>query len=69
VHLLVCELHRFHTKFVQKMKTHILCSTKFLLENGAVYGVTGKTIVDARRPYGNMAHAHCMLVTQGHKHA
>ena len=53
----------FHTKVVEKIKTHILCSVTFF-GNRAVYEImwekyrrVGQTTDD------NMAHAHCMLDT------
>jgi len=50
----------FQTKLVEEIKTHILCSVFFLIENRAVYEIMGET------KYGqatddNMALAHCML--------
>jgi hypothetical protein len=35
----------FHRKFVQKIKTHILCSVTFFLENRAVYEKMWQNIV------------------------
>jgi len=37
-------------KNLQKIKTHILCSTIFFFENRAVYGVMYKNIVQPVRP-------------------
>jgi len=44
-------------KFVEKIKTHILCSVIFFFENLAVYEITWKSMVD------NMAYANSMLDT------
>jgi hypothetical protein len=61
-----------HTKAVEKIKTHILCSVTFFL-NRAVYEIMWKNVVQPDRPQmaiwrmriacwiDNMAHAHCML--------
>jgi hypothetical protein len=35
----------FQTNFVEKIKTHILCSVTFFFENRAVYEKTWKNIV------------------------
>jgi hypothetical protein len=40
----------FHTKFVEKIKTHILCSITFFFENRAVYEIMWKNIVQRGRP-------------------
>jgi hypothetical protein len=41
----------FQTEFVEKIKTHILCSvTFFFLENRAVYEIMWKNIVEPDRP-------------------
>jgi hypothetical protein len=39
----------FHTKVVQKIKTHILCSVTFFFENRTVYGIM-ENIVERGRP-------------------
>jgi len=39
----------FQTKVVEKLKTHILCSTTFS-ENRAIYEITWKTVVERGRP-------------------
>ena len=57
------EWEMFQTKFVQKIKTHILCSITFffppescrLWDNVDIYCTAGHATDD------NMAHAHCML--------
>jgi hypothetical protein len=54
----------FQTKFVEKIKTHILCSVTFFSENRAVYEIMWKKYCRAGQATdGNMAHAHCMLDT------
>ena len=40
----------FQTEFVQKIKTHILCSVTFFFENHAVYEKKWKNIVERGRP-------------------
>jgi len=40
----------FKTKVVDNLKTHILCSMSFSLENRAVYGMTWKKFVQPDRP-------------------
>jgi hypothetical protein len=56
------------TNFVQKMKTHILCSKTFFFkschwwDNVGKYGRAGEAADD------NMAHAQCMLHNYGYKH-
>ena len=58
----------FQTKFVQKIKTHVLCSTAFFFENRAVYEIMWKNIAEAGQATGNsMARANCMLVVEGYK--
>ena len=56
------EWEMFETKVVEKIKTHILRSIIFLLENRAVYKIMWKNIVKRVRPQ-TMTHAHCMLDT------
>jgi len=51
----------FQTKFVEKIKTHILCSVTFF-ENKAVYQKLCKNIVVWGRAH-DMMHAHCLLDT------
>ena len=52
----------FHTKQVDKIKTHILCSvTFFFFENRVVYEITWKNIAQrGRGTDDNKARAHCM---------
>jgi hypothetical protein len=50
----------FHTKVVEKIKTHILFSTVFFSENRAVYEIMWKNMVEPDRPqmtilYGALA--------------
>ena len=40
----------FHTKVVEKIKTHILCSVIFSSENRAVYEKMWKNAVEQGRP-------------------
>jgi len=56
----------FHTKAVEKIKIHILCTiTFFSFENRAVYEIMWKNIVQPDGPqmviYSYTAHALCML--------
>jgi len=53
----------FRTKVVEKIRTHVLCSTTFFFENRAVCEKIWKNIVERRRPYDNVAHGNCMLDT------
>ena len=56
------EWEMFQKKFVEKIKTHVLCSATLfrqscrLWESVEKYGTAGQTA-------DNMAHAHCMLDT------
>ena len=50
----------FQTKFVDKIKTHILYSVTFL-ENRAIYVVMWKNTVESDRGHDDMAHPHCLL--------
>jgi hypothetical protein len=40
----------FQTKFVEKSRTHILCSVTFFFENRVVYEIMWKNIVETDRP-------------------
>jgi len=40
----------FHTKVVEKIKTHILCSVTFFLENSTIYEVMWKNTVEWGSP-------------------
>jgi hypothetical protein len=40
----------FQTKFVEELKTHILCSVTFFSENHTVYEITWKIMVQLERP-------------------
>jgi hypothetical protein len=52
----------FQTKFVEKIKTHILYSVTFFSENRVVYGKMRKNLVErVQATDDNMAHARCML--------
>ena len=54
-------MRKFSDKFVEKIKTHVLCSVTyfFFLENRPVYEIMRKSLV---------AHVHCMLDTYGCKY-
>jgi hypothetical protein len=52
----------FQTNFVEKIRTHILCSVKFF-ENHAFYEIMWKNILERSRSQMAMAHARCMLDT------
>ena len=56
----------FQTKVVEKSKTHIFVFTFFFSENRAVYNVE-EYCRNEQATDDNMAHAHCMLDTQGYK--
>jgi len=61
----------FHTKVVEELKTHILCSITFLflLRNRAVYEIMwNKQCRAGQATYDNMTHADCMLNTSGYKY-
>ena len=61
------ELEMCQAKFVGKLQTHISYSIIFL--SRAFYEIRRKNLAEADRPQmTNMAHAHCMLDTQGYKH-
>jgi hypothetical protein len=40
----------FHTKVIEKIKTHILCSITFFFENRAIYDIMEKNIEEQGRP-------------------
>jgi hypothetical protein len=46
----------FYTKVVEKIKTHILCSITFFLENRAVYGKMPKNLA---KPEGRQMTSQC----------
>ena len=58
----------FQTKVVQKIKTHILCSVTFPPKSCRLWDNVGKYCREGQDRDGNMAHAHCMMDTQGYKH-
>jgi len=43
-------MRNIQTKFVEKIKTHILCSVNFSFENRAVYEIMWKYMVQPHRP-------------------
>jgi len=52
----------FRAKVVEKIKTHILCSVTFFLEDRAVYEKTWKKYCRGTQATDdNVAHAHCTL--------
>ena len=59
----------FQTTFVEKIKTHVLCSVTYfqklcrLRDNVEKYDRTGQATDD------NMAHVYCMLDNSDHTHA
>jgi len=55
----------FHTKFVEKIKTHILCSVFFFRKSCSLWDNVGKYCRAGQGTDGSMAHAHCMLETEG----
>jgi hypothetical protein len=59
------------TKVVEEMKTHFMFSNFFFsFENRAVCEIMWRNIVErGQATDDNMAHAHCMLDTEGYKHA
>jgi hypothetical protein len=52
----------FQIELVQNIKTHILRSTTFFSENGAIYEIVEKHGIQDTSD--NMAHALCMLITK-----
>jgi hypothetical protein len=59
------EWEMFQTKFVEKIKTHILCSVTFFppLKSCRLWDNVEKYCRAGQATDGNMAHAHCMLDT------
>jgi hypothetical protein len=55
------KLQIIQTKFVEEIKSHILCSVTFLSKNHSVYDKMWKNIVDR----SNTAHAHYTQDTYG----
>jgi hypothetical protein len=51
-------------KVVEKIKTHILGSVHFFLENLAIYEVMWTNMAQPDRPQMSTAHSHCMLDKQ-----
>ena len=52
----------FHTKVVEKIKTHILCSVTFFPKIVPFFEIMWKKYFRAGQPTDdNMARAHCML--------
>jgi hypothetical protein len=63
------EWKMFHTNFVEKIRTHILCSVTFFLHKLCRLWDHAEKYRRARQATDdNMAHAHCMLVAKGYKY-
>jgi len=58
----------FQTKFVEKIKTHILCSVTFFWKSYRLWDNVEKYCRAGQVTDDNMAHAHFILDTQGYKH-
>jgi hypothetical protein len=57
------------TKALEGIKTHILRSLIIFSKNRAVYEIMwGKFCRAGQATDGNMAHAYCVLDTEGYKH-
>jgi len=56
------------TKVVENIKTHVLCSVTFFWKQSHLWVNVEKYCGAVQNTDCNMAHAHCMLDTQGHKH-
>jgi len=54
------EWEMFHTKVVEQINTHTLCSIIFFL-NRAIYDIMWKNAVEQSRPYDYTVRVHCML--------
>jgi hypothetical protein len=57
----------FKTKFVEKLETHILCSVTFIRKSCRLWDNMDKYSREGQVTYGNMAHAQCMLGTEGYR--
>ena len=57
----------FQTKFVEKIKTHILSSVTFFRKSYRLWGNVEKYSRAGQATDDNMAHAHCMLDNKGYK--
>ena len=59
----------YQTEFVEKIKTHILCSITFFFRKSCrLWDNVEKYCRAGQSTDGNMAHAHCVLHTSGYKH-
>jgi hypothetical protein len=56
------------TEFVEKIKTHILCSVNFLRKSCRLWENVEKCDTAGQVTGDKMAHAHCVLDTQDHRH-
>jgi hypothetical protein len=54
---------KLQTKYVEKIKTHILCSNAFSRKSYRLWNNVGKYGTARQAIYENVAHAHCMLAT------
>ena len=57
----------FQTKVVQKIKTHILCSVAFFRKSCHLWDNVGKYCSAGQATDDDIAHAHCVVDTKGHK--
>ena len=57
----------FETKVVEKITTRVLCTVTLSLKLCHLLDMW-KNTVEMGRPNANVAHAHCMLDTQGYKY-
>jgi hypothetical protein len=57
----------FQAKAVEKIKTHLSCTNNYFFEKCYLWDNVKKSIVGPGRPNSCMAHANCMLDTQGYK--
>jgi hypothetical protein len=62
------EWEMFRTKFVEKIKTHILCSVTFIWKSCSLFDNVENYCRAGLAIDNRMAHAHCMLDTLGYKH-
>jgi hypothetical protein len=58
----------FQTKVVEKIKTRILCSVSIFRKSCRLWDNVEKYCIAGEATDESMAHAQCMLDTQGYKH-
>jgi hypothetical protein len=51
----------FHTKIVEKIKTHFLPTNFFFFENRAVYEIMWKNVVEPERAHMTVGYGACAL--------